>query len=355
MERYIGLDVHAASTTLAVLGPSGKRLRSQVVETNGRALRQALQAIAGEKHVCLEEGEQSGWLYEILSPHAHRVVVARQTQSRGQKSDVRDAFALADQLRTGTVETPVFKERGRFGTLRELTRAYGLVAQDVVRTKNRLKSAYRSRGVSVTGSKVYEPSARDDWLRKLPAASRARAQTLHAQLEVLTPVRDAAEKAVLAEARQHPVTKLIETCPGLGPIRVAQLVSIVVTPHRFRTKRQFWSYCGLGIEMRSSSDWVQGPNRDWMRAAVQQTRGLTRSYNRTMKSIFKGAATTVILAHRTGPLFQHYEQLLAAGTKPNLAKLTLARQIAATALAMWKSEKEYDTTRYTPQVSKLVS
>jgi hypothetical protein len=37
----------------------------------------------------------------------------------------------------------------------------------------------------------------------------------------------------------------------MGPIRVAQLVSIVVTPHRFRTKRQFWSYCGLSIVMRS--------------------------------------------------------------------------------------------------------
>ncbi len=26
-----------------------------------------------------------------------------------------------------------------------------------------------------------------------------------------------------------------------------------MTPHRFRTKRQFWSYCGLGIVTRSSS------------------------------------------------------------------------------------------------------
>ncbi len=38
MERYIGLDVHAASTTFAVIGESGKRLGSHVVETNGQAL-----------------------------------------------------------------------------------------------------------------------------------------------------------------------------------------------------------------------------------------------------------------------------------------------------------------------------
>jgi hypothetical protein len=29
---------------------------------------------------------------------------------------------------------------------------------------------------------------------------------------------------------------------------------IVGTPHRFRTKQQFWSYCGLGIVMRSGDE-----------------------------------------------------------------------------------------------------
>ncbi len=32
-ERYLGLDVHARSCTLAVLSQSGKRLRDLVVET----------------------------------------------------------------------------------------------------------------------------------------------------------------------------------------------------------------------------------------------------------------------------------------------------------------------------------
>jgi len=33
---------------------------------------------------------------------------------------------------------------------------------------------------------------------------------------------------------------------------------------------------------------------------------------------------------------------LEAGTKPNLAKLTIARKIAAIVLAMWKSGEEYE-------------
>ena len=38
MDRYIGLDAHSASCAVAVVGPSGRRLLHQVLETNGRSL-----------------------------------------------------------------------------------------------------------------------------------------------------------------------------------------------------------------------------------------------------------------------------------------------------------------------------
>jgi transposase len=50
---------------------------------------------------------------------------------------------------------------------------------------------------------------------------------------------------MLRESRRHRVARILETAPGFGPVRVAQMLPIVVTPHRFRTKRQFWSYCGF--------------------------------------------------------------------------------------------------------------
>jgi hypothetical protein len=40
--------------------------------------------------VVLEEGTQSAWLYEILSPHAEDIVVTMVPESRGQKSDEHD-------------------------------------------------------------------------------------------------------------------------------------------------------------------------------------------------------------------------------------------------------------------------
>ena len=47
MDRYIGLDAHASSCTLGVLGPSGKRLGLHVVEMNAKALIEVLRSIPG--------------------------------------------------------------------------------------------------------------------------------------------------------------------------------------------------------------------------------------------------------------------------------------------------------------------
>jgi transposase len=342
MDKYIGLDVHAASCTAAVVDARGKRLGTHVIETNGQALVGFLQAQTGSLHVCLEEGTQATWLAEILTPHASEVVVTHVTESRGQKSDEHDAFGLAERLRTGRIETSVFKHTGSFTTLRQLVRVHRMLVQDTVRTQSRIKALFRARGVQVAGTCVYSKTGREQMLPALPASTRLAAQLLLEQYDALCSTRDRAYKALVTESHNHDETKRLETCPGVGEIRAAQIVSTVVTPDRFRSRAQFWAYCGLGIVMRSSSDWVQTPNGAWKRAPIQQTRGLNLNRNSMMKAVFKGAAMTVIQQYPDDPLHKDYERMVAAGTKPNLAKLTLARKIAAITLAMWKKREAYE-------------
>ena len=284
--------MHAASTTFAVLSAAGKRLGKHVVETNGDG--------------CREPG-----------PEERR----------------EGCFELAEQLRTGALKKRVFKEVGEYRTLRELGRTHTMVVQDVVRVKNRIKALLRSRGVAATSKSVYSEKDREEFLAELPEASRGAAKTLYAQYDAVETIRRQAEKELVVEAHRHAISRVLESCPGLGPIRVAQLMPIVVSPTRFRTKRQFWSYCGLGIVMRSSSDWVRKAVGGWARAAVQQSRGLNRDHNHTLKNIFKGAATTVISQLENEPLHIDYQRLIKAGTKPNLAKLTIASKLAAIALS----------------------
>ena len=69
MERYIGLDVHMASCTAGVLSAKGRRLRTEVIDTNGEALIGFLKTIPGNKHLVIEEGTHAAWLHEILTSH----------------------------------------------------------------------------------------------------------------------------------------------------------------------------------------------------------------------------------------------------------------------------------------------
>lgn len=353
MDRYIGLDAHASSCTLGVLSASGKRLGSHVVETNAKCLIEVIRALPQPRHLCVEEGTLASWLYEVLSPHVEEMVVAAVPESRGSKSDQLDAFGLAEGLRIGAIKRKVYKERGEFTALGYRVKAHRLLVSDTVRVQNRIKSLLRSRGVQVAGSAVYSTMGRRQWLAKLPTSARALAEQFYLELDALMPMRKRAEQAMLAEARTHRAYRIVKSCPGLGPIRTATLLPIVVTPYRFANKRGFWSYCGLGVVMRSSSDWTRTRSGEWIKAPVQQTRGLTRNFNRTLKEIFKGAATTVVIRAADEPLYQHYLRLLEGGTKPNLAKLTLARQIASIALALWRTEEEYDPKKLTTTMLTL--
>lgn len=344
MKRFIGIDPHMASCTLGVVSESGKRVREMVVETNGEALVGAVASIAGDKHVCIEEGTYSAWLYEILTPHVSRAVVAMPHREGGgprQKSDSIDAYGWADKLRTGTIRTAVYKAPGRYSRLRELCRVYRMVTRQTTQAKNRVKAMYRSRGIQTPGRQVYGEEGRQQWLKQLPSSARDAARLLHETADALEDVRAQTEKAIVAEAKQYPEVRRLRTIPGIGKLWAAMLVTVIITPQRFRTVKQFLSYCGLGIVMRTSSDWVQTVDRRWARVPVQQTRGLTRRRHGLLKEIMKSAATTAIGPRAHNALKTKYEQLLSAGTKPNLAKLTVARKIAAIVLRVLKEQQEY--------------
>ena len=230
MERYIGLDVHAASCTLAVISQAGRRLKDFPVETNGQALVEAIRMIPGHKHLVFEEGLQSAWLYETLSPHVDEIVVAGVTESRGQKDDKRDAYGLSEALRAGTLAKRVFKAPRQFTILRELCRTHMTITRDLVRVQARIKSLYRSRGIPTPGGWVYSPRRRGEWKKQLPASARRRAERLYQHFDFCFEQKKQAEADLLRESRKHRIVRILETAPGFGPVRSARLVPIVVTP-----------------------------------------------------------------------------------------------------------------------------
>ena len=335
---FAGADVHAATTTFAVLDSSGKFVMETVVETKAESLLSVVKSISGAVHLTFEEGTHAAWLYDLLRPHVTEVLVCDPRKNRndkGNKSDRIDARQLARWLRSGDL-TPVYHGHDSTRVLKELVRGYENLVADSSRTKNRLKAIYRSQGESTSGGDVYKIEQQEEWLSKLQSSGlRSRAEWLYSQMESLHDLRGEAKKAVLREAKKHRPCSLLKSVPGIGPIRSATIVAHVATPFRFRTKRQFWSYCGLAVVTQGSSDWeIDGEELRRSRRPVA-TRGLNRNHNRHLKNVFKSAVND-------GRAFRpHLASLVESGMRESMARLTVARKIAATTLAIWKKGEKF--------------
>jgi hypothetical protein len=78
------------------------------------------------------------------------------------------------------------------------------------------------------------------------------------------------------------------------------LLGILQTAHRFRTKRQLWTYSGLGIEVHSSADHEVVNGQLQRKKKHVEIRGLNENCNHDLKNLFKGAA--VVASTKPGPL-----------------------------------------------------
>lgn len=351
--KYIGMDVHKEAIVIAVMNGEGKLVMESIIETKASTILQFLHGLGGELHVTLEEGTWAAWLYDLLQPHVQELVVCDPRRNaflkEGNKSDKIDARKLADLLRGGYLRSVYHGENG-LRTLKELARGYLTISKDLTRVMNRVKALYRSWGIACGGQQVYAPRHRAEWLNKIRETGvRRRAEFFYQQLDALRALRQAVRRDRLTESRKHGATKLLREIPSIGPIRAALLIALMQTPHRFRSKRQLWTYSGLAIETRDSAQHRFVGGHLQRSKKPQQLRGLNRNHNHDMKAIFKSAAT--MASSRAGAFRDFYQGLLTKGMDPAMARLTLARKIAVITLTVWKKGAHFDAERLKPQAA----
>jgi transposase len=352
--KYIGMDVHQASISIAVSDATGKVLMECIIETKAATVLEFIQGLRGSLWVAFEEGTSAAWLYDLLKPHVAKVVVCDPRKNAllkaGNKNDRVDARKLSDLFRAGLI-TPVYHGESGIRTLRELSRSYLTVSKDLTRVMNRLKGLYRSWAIPCGGQQVYSTRQRVAWLEKLRETGvRRRAERLYEQLDFLMRIRKETRTEMLAESRKHPASKLLQQIPRLGPIRVALMIALLQTPHRFRTKRQLWGYCGLALQTRNSGEYRYAGGQLQHAKKPPALRGLNVNHNHDLKNIFKSAATQAGVS-KDDPLGKFYQDLLATGMEPPMARLTLARKNAAIALTIWKKGERFDPAKLKQQAA----
>ena len=342
--KYIGLDVHQSTISVAVLDADGKLVMQSVMATHAATILDFLHGLRGTLHVTFEEGTHSAWLYDLLVRRVTKLVVCNPRKNAllkaGNKSDTVDARKLAELLRAGLL-SPVYHGQNSTAAVKHLGRSYAALTEDTTRIMARLKALYRSQAIACAGKKPYGARHREEWLaQSADSGLQRRAQLLYQELDVLQQLRREARRDLIQECRKHSETKLLRTVPWLGPIRAALLIGRLQTPHRFRTKRQFWTYCGLGLETRDSGEYRVVNGQIERKKKPLFIRGLNRNHNHDLKNLFKSAATTA--SGSEGAFGEFYENLLKKGMRAEMARLTLARKIAAITLHVWKKGEPFD-------------
>ena len=337
--HFIALDVHCATTEVAVVTETGRITRRAHCPTKIPELVEIVQSVRGPRRLTFEEGPMAGWLKRNLQRHVEQLVVCDPRRNNliakdSDKDDPIDAAKLAQLFRGGFVKPVHHPETLDRVVFKQHVNLYHDSVRERTRLANRIIAQFRHHGVVLAESHFAHVEDRPGLLRQLPSST-----LLQQDIEWLWYVYDAAAKRVAGGGSdlQSYARRIEEICrftalPGISWIRAATFYAYIDTPWRFKNKSALWKYMGIGLDRRHSG---QGHER------LQVTRG----GNRRLKSIIMGAAITAI-ARGNNPFFDQYQHwTMEGGLSAKNARRNVARSEAATLWGMWKNSTEYDPTQ----------
>jgi transposase len=157
-----------------------------------------------------------------------------------------------------------------------------------------------------------------------PWASRRR-QDLLGLLDQLTPKIQELTRALEEEVEKRPVTRLLRTHPGVGPLTALAYELVIGTPERFHCGKQIGSYIGLVPEERSSGD-------------RRRLGHISKQGNVLLRFLLVEAAQVTV---RSQPEWRSKFFHLAMRRGRKIAKVAMARKLAVHLYWMWRRGWDY--------------
>ncbi len=132
--KYVGMEVHKETVSVAVMNSSGRVVMESILETKAVTILQFIQGLRGDLYVTFEEGTWAAWLYDLRKAHVTEVTVCNPRKNAllksGNNSDRIDARKLAELLRNGALSAVYHGQKG-LRTLREVSRSYLTTGKDL--------------------------------------------------------------------------------------------------------------------------------------------------------------------------------------------------------------------------------
>jgi transposase len=263
--RYVGLDVHRASITVAVAESEGAPTNYGSIANQPAGVRNLVKRLGRAEvrlHVAYEAGPTGYTLHRQLTVLGVECVVVAPSlipvrPGDKVKTDRRDALKLARLLRSGDL-TPVWVPDQEHEALRNLVRARADAKVDELRAKHRLSKFLLRQGAEPPIGVRNWSKRYFSWLRQLEFAELANRTVLAEYLAEVINVGERVkrlETALRQSAQTTPQADLIQALQafrGIGFLSAVTLVAEAGDLRRFRTAPQFMGYTGA-VPSESSS------------------------------------------------------------------------------------------------------
>src|SRR5579864_5382588 len=308
--RYVGLDVHRATISVAIADPDQAPVSYGKIANEPTAIHKLMQKLGGPErivHVAYEAGPTGYVVQRQLSELGIDCLVVAPSlipvrAGDKVKTDRRDALKLARLLRSGDL-TAVWVPDEAHEALRNLVRARADAKVDQLRAKHRLSKFLLRQGCHPPVGMNNWSQRHFQWLRQLefePVPD----QVVFA--DYLAEVTAAGERIKRLEAALHQcaqsssqvaVIRALQAFRGIGFLSAVTIVAEAGDLRRFRTAPQLMAYAGV-VPSESSS------------GSKQHRGSITKTGNSLLRHVFGEAAHHARHAPRVaGTLKQRHAQL----------------------------------------------
>jgi len=255
--RFLGLDVHAETITVAVAEPDGEVRSLGTIANREESIRKLIRKLgsAEQLRACYEAGPTA--MCSIAADAVRSRVRGRRSNTssnqgwRQGETDRRDALKLARSHRSGDL-TAVWVPDPDSEALRDVVRAREAAKRDQLRARHRLsKFLLRMGGVRQAGLKAWtEPYMA--WVRQVRFERPAQQATLldylhevdHMAARVKRLEQAITEVVKLASHEVQEVVKGLQALRGIAEISAVTIVAELGQIARFDTPRQLMGYSG---------------------------------------------------------------------------------------------------------------
>ncbi len=330
--HYIGLDVHKKTLAFCIKNPLGGLLRQGQVATDREALKEWISTLPQPWVGAMEATMFSGWIYDLLRPHALDLKVAHPEMLRAitaakKKNDRADAERIVDLLRTDLLPE-CYMAPTPIRDLRRVLRYRSMTMRSAVKLKNRISSLLMETGIVYSKKRLHGRRYFQDLLERLddvPPSVVDLLQLSRGSLEMFQGVQRQLLRALHHDPLIAERVRRLMTIPGVGEVTALTWVLEIGDPHRFSSGRKAISYCGLcSAQRESGGKEMRGP--------------ISKKRNKHLQHVLIEAAK--LAPHWNPELAEVYAGALVKGHR-NRATLAVARKMVTIMLAMEKREVDY--------------